>query len=505
MLKSARRLALLAVVCVVGAGAWLALFAAPAFAGDVNNDGLLSAAVYNVTPYTMTLVAAQTPPGYFGNCGGSCWRTRPAQTIAPGESSLWQVQAQHVTYNLFNYLQTATFDAWFTYQFDVLGDHPEYETVVLWSTYVAGVGGSNPSYPLLEVYNTYAPPPASYDPGLGQLLGALNAGHTQITYEHNVPYLFDQSFELTGDHTFDAQSNQGQALAGVLNALCVKAASTSCSFAQAGRLKWGVGATTKAGQVANCTLPKADPGGLVSAPGPTGQPPPPPPTEPNWFEVAWGYKQSASLTVGGSITAAAEGSILGVVSVEVSVEIEAEHEWTETKELDRSTKVFVPANDIARVYVAPTVGTVTGTLTLTSGAGTLTVTNFSETRSGVTKDPLTPALDSIVRIRRMTAAEIKDTCLAVSATKGLGAPPPRAAVDKVKRGQRRDQVLGELGTPVLQRFRVTTCRAGDARCDALGGRGGTWVYPELLVAFGANGRVSAVIRIDDGRLGRAMA
>ena len=499
MLKSARRLALLAVVCVVGAGAGSALFAAPAFAGDVNNDGVLSAAVYNVTPYTMTLVAAQTPPGYFGSCFGSCWKTRPAQTIAPGQSSLWQVQAQRVTYNLFNSLLTATFDAWFTYRFDVLGGPPEYETVVLSATYGGGL------YPALDVYNTATPPPASYDPGLFQAFPVPGTANPQITYQHNVPYLFDQSFELTGDHTVDAQSNQGQALAGVLNALCVKAASTSCSFAQVGPLKWGVGATTKAGQVANCTLPKADPGGLVSARGPTGQPPPPPSTEPNWFEVAWGYKQSASLTVGGSITAAAEGSIFGVVSVEVSVEIEAEHEWTETKELDRSTKVFVPANDIARVYVAPTVGTVTGTLTLTSGAGTLTVTNFSETRSGVTKDPLTPALDSIVQIRPMTAAEIKDTCPAVSATKGLGAPPPRAAVDKVKRGQRRDQVLGELGTPVLQRFRVTTCRAGDARCDALGGRGGTWVYPELLVAFGANGRVSAVIRIDDGRLGRAMA
>jgi len=150
--------------------------------------------------------------------------------------------------------------------------------------------------------------------------------------------------------------------------------------------------------------------------------------------------------------------------------------------------------------VAPTVGTVTGTLTLTSGTGTLTVTNFSETVSGVTRDPLTPAFDAIVKTRPMTAAEIKDLCPAPSSgSKGLGAPPPSAALAKVKRGQTREQVMSELGTPALQRFRVTTCRPGKVGCEALGGRGGTWVYPGVLVAFGPNGRVTAIIRAAPGR------
>ena len=52
----ARRVVLLLLV----AGAGSALFASPAAAGGVASDtGLLTAAVYNVTPYTWTFVQAK--------------------------------------------------------------------------------------------------------------------------------------------------------------------------------------------------------------------------------------------------------------------------------------------------------------------------------------------------------------------------------------------------------------------------------------------------------------
>ena len=57
-----RRLLLIGVIAALTSAAASVLFAAPALAGGVDeNTGVYSAAVYNFTPYTWTLVASGTP------------------------------------------------------------------------------------------------------------------------------------------------------------------------------------------------------------------------------------------------------------------------------------------------------------------------------------------------------------------------------------------------------------------------------------------------------------
>jgi hypothetical protein len=160
--------------------------------------------------------------------------------------------------------------------------------------------------------------------------------------------------------------------------------------------------------------------------------------------------------------------------------------------------VYIPSNNIASIWVAPVVGKVRGTLAVSNGSATFTATNFSEARSGVAKDPLTPAFNVITQIRPMTASEYKANCVNPSSGNlGNGAPMgkslPSPALARVKRGQTRAEVLRELGQPLVERFTTKSCRLRDVRCNAIGGRGGTWVYRDVSVVFGANHRVSALI------------
>ena len=78
-----------------------------------------------------------------------------------------------------------------------------------------------------------------------------------------------------------------------------------------------------------------------------------------------------------------ELNLFDTISAKISVEIEAEHEWQEVMTFTRSSKVYLPSNDVGSIWVAPTVATVTGTLVVSSGPATYTITNFAETRSGV--------------------------------------------------------------------------------------------------------------------------
>src|SRR5258706_9586835 len=91
----ARRVVLVLLVAGVSSGAGSALLASPAVAGDVNSDsGVFEAAVYNATPYTMTLVAAGAPNIGRGDCNGSsCWNTYPAATIPAGGGGLYRINS----------------------------------------------------------------------------------------------------------------------------------------------------------------------------------------------------------------------------------------------------------------------------------------------------------------------------------------------------------------------------------------------------------------------------
>jgi hypothetical protein len=510
MRRAIRRAVLAMAAALVCAGAGSALLASPALAGGVDlTSGYLTGALYNLTPYTWTKVAQAAPatPCWRYNPNANqwshdvtnCWENQaPAATIAPGNATLYTLAPNLFNTSIFGGsagLQ-AGYDGWVTYRVDVLGGGPEYVTFTITQAWNSGDYTPN-SYPALVVWNTTAPPPAGYDPGANPYAPpATQTAHPQVTTSQNVPYLFDQTFGVAGNWTVDAQSPLGRAFDDALNAIC-GAANPNCSFTQTGPLTWGIGAPTVAGQSVNCTAP---------APG----------IEPNFFEVEYTAKQEASLSVGGSVTGSTEANLFGIIASKITIKVEAEHEWTETNSFTRSAKAFLQPHNTGTIWTAPTIGTVKGTLVLKTGSATFTVTNFSQTRSGVTKDDLTPAYDSITQIRPTTSAELAQFCRQPSSSRvnggaatgsaDAGAKPalfPGRGVARVRLGQPRN--ARRLGRPLIKSAKANRsatandCRVLDPRCRMVPGRGGTWVYDHLNVVFGADRRVSALIYSGRGR------
>ena len=218
------------------------------------------------------------------------------------------------------------------------------------------------------------------------------------------------------------------------------------------------------------------------------------------------------MTVGGGVTAATEVKLFDLIGSKISVSVEAQHEWTETNSFTRSAKVFLAPQQTGLIWTAPVIGVVKGTLVLTFGSSTYTVTNFSQTRSGVTKDDLTPGYDSIAVIRAATADELKQFCpggrasRATTTAADAGAKPtlvPGRGVGRMRLGQAQD--AGVLGRPLIKSPRANRsatandCRVLDPQCNTVAGRRGTWVYDDVSVVFGADRRVSALIYSGRGR------
>jgi hypothetical protein len=503
------------VVLVAVAGVWASVgsgvLASPAFAGGVDpgNQGLLSAAIYNVTPYPWTLVAATSPPGGPSgdstNCarlespgtGPGCWDTLP-QSIAPGKASVyrlrpWEAESGGICGGHDKY----GYDAYITYRVDIVGGSPEYATVAIWGEWNDNICLGPGSDVQFAVFFTAAPPPADYDvwkasdktPG-----GPSNLiANPQLTYQHNLPQLYDQSLGIAGNYTVDASTDLGAGFVDLANSLCSGAANTSCSFTQDGPLTWGIGPAVKAAFDESCVV------GAGGQRVPAG--------EPSWAEVEYSASRTASLSIGAGVTASAETNLFGIVSAKISVSLEAETEWTDEQTFTRKSRVFIPANYIANIWVAPVVGKVTGTLVLTFGSSTFTVTNFSEERSGVTRDPMTPAFNVITKMRPMTDSEFDSDCLGKPSAGGLlgggqrlawpnGKAPvrltPGRGVAGVKLGDTQAQVARQLGQPRVKTFFLRPCRGLGPGCDALPGRGGTWSYPQLSVVFGPDWRVTGL-------------
>ena len=501
------RVARRAVLVLLVAGAGSAVFASSAVAGPVDHkSGILTAGAYNATPYTWTLVAAGQWDQYSQNF--FALRTTPAQTLAPGAGSLFALNANYNLYCL-GVSWDYGYDGFFTYRVDVVGGPPEYVTVAItqWDSGPTKCGDYSPNHnAAADVYITSAPPPAGYNPAATGSPGSAIA-NPQIAYQHNQPTEYDQWFTVVGDYTFDASTPGGAQLADLVNSLCSPTppgiiSGTTCSFTQATPITYGPGDLTGKQSANNCDLSSVAP--------PSGNANPPPNNDPNYIGITWTYTQSASFSVGGGITASTEVNLFNTIASEASVSVEAEHEWESADTFSRTAQVYIPSNSWGFIWVAPTVGRITGTLHATVGPATYTANKFTEEHAGVSgdTDPRTqpiPAYNVVTKTRPMTAAELKQFCgvgassrrRALEALKAKSPPwrlVPGRSVAQVALGETQEAVLARLGWPAEKRFALNPC-AGMPGCTAVRGLGGTWNYKKrkLSVVFGPDRRVAMLI------------
>jgi hypothetical protein len=504
----AKRVVLVMAATFVLAGAGWALFASPAAAGGIDDRGRLSAAIYNSTPYTWTLVTAQSPasspcPYNVPTGRNRCWATVPAQTLRPGAASLFELDPNDSESSLFG--ERFGYDGYFTYRVDVLGGGaPEYITVGISQCHCTGTYGS--SEVSLQVWNTVVPPLASYQASY-LVSPALQTANPQLAVQLNSPTLFDPNVSAVGNFSVDASTDLGQPFVDLLNSACAGEGNTSCSFTQTAPITYGPGALGNRHQSQNCDLTVAGGGGEPSEGGADG----PPSNDPNYMIVHYEAAQSASLSVGGGVTVSAEFSLFSTIASEASVSVEAEHEWEEVKTVERMAKVYTPANSWGFLWAAPTVGRIKGTIVAKIGAATYTATNFTQTRSGVTgvTDPLkqpTPAFNVVTHTRPMTADELETYCPSTSPSQSKArqlkarraAPPARLragrSVARVAVGETQETVVARLGWPAEKHFQLRPCR-GMPGCTAVRGFHGSWLYKKrkLWVVFGPDRRVTALI------------
>jgi hypothetical protein len=139
---------------------------------------------------------------------------------------------------------------------------------------------------------------------------------------------------------------------------------------------------------------------------------------PDWHEVKVEAARKKSVSIGGSVSTSVGFDVFGVIDAEVTAKIGLEHEWSETTTFEKTTRVYVPRNWVAGIWVAPVIGKVTGTLVFsvkfqsggTTKTATYTITNLEETASGVSKDLTTPAFNIITNSRQMTPQEWQAAC-----------------------------------------------------------------------------------------------
>ena len=495
--RVARRVMSMTAVALVCAGAGSALFASPAAAGGVDGNGILTAAIYNSTPYTWSFVAEKAIPST-ANCStldcmgaidfGPGGRSGPPGTIPPGGASLFSVAPNVNRSCVFGSFYG--YDAYFTYQVNVVGGAPEFITVGISQAHSTGTCGN--AEVALQVWDTVAPPPGSWDPASLQAPGPQTA-NPQLAVRLNSPTLFDPTISLAGGNfTIDASTPQGQPFVELLNSACGGAVNASCSFTQS-TLTYGPGPLVLAApQFHSCV-------GSGASPNDSN----------NFASVEYDAAQSTSLSVGGGVSAGAEASIFGVVTVGSTISVDAAKQWTDAVTYLRIAKVYLPANTTGFIWVSPTVGTITGTLVATIGSATFTATNFSQVQSGVPapSDPINKpraAFSVVTKVRPMTPSEKSQQCgqqgTARSALKSASrsAPPARLVPDRsvshVALGDSQATVLRRLGWPEVRSFPRSPCK-GLEGCSARRGLHGTFEYKKrkLSVVFGPDRRVAALI------------
>ena len=366
--------------------------------------------IANLTPYTWTL--AETGRN---DSDVQTWDSASLpKTVKPGESFVYRLHPYG------KYATTRQYSGFFTYRADAL-NHAEYLTLNLEGTHCTGICFARDGPGLVpKAFNATAPPrhnnvfeydfgPSTPNPEIGW----TSSGRTNVF--PNLDSDFDFTFQTRGTYTLDAAKAPPQ-LSALINAMCAGGAGTKCSFAPIGTIHWGIGDLDKQTSVKSC-------GAEPPAPAASRPLAKPPPESPDWHEVSVEAKRKRSVSIGGSLTGSAEVTLFGVIDSEVSAKVGIEHEWSDTKTFEKTTRVFVPQDWIAALWVAPVVGKISGTLVVSTSLASYTITNFEEVASGVSKDLLTPAFNIITYSRQMTAQEYHSLCEATQEpppTGGLG-------------------------------------------------------------------------------------
>ena len=219
------------------------------------------------------------------------------------------------------------------------------------------------------------------------------------------------------------------------------------------------------------------------------------------------------MTVGGSVTASTEVNLFDIIGSKISVRVEAEHEWTETNSFSRTAKVFLHRGRRDRLDGAHDRHR-DGDLGALDGLGEVHRHQLrpdaqwgdqGRPDAGLRQDRGDPAdhrerAPGALPRRRPRAARLPGPARTPCAKRALR---PGRGIGRVKLGQPRD--ARGLGRPLIKSPKANRsatandCRVLDPQCNMVPGRGGTWVYDDLNVVFGADRRVSALIYSGRGR------
>jgi hypothetical protein len=367
--------------------------------GGLDDHGDVWGRVSNLTPYTWTLVKAQWCSINAPGCSGVGTNVQPPATVQPGQDYVYAAR-------LYNDLSNSLGTAWY---FDVTIIYraqtptgPEDLTIRITGCHCTGFSGS--SELVVQIYNS--------KPG------------GEIGWTQSDPVFSDVQFQIQGHFTIDA-SKDPPALVNVINALCSGATGTTCSFTVTGPLTWGVGDPVLKATAENCTIQS---GKRSTTRAGLGLSEAPPDLDPNWHRFTVTQARTASISVGGSLTVSTEVSLFGIVGTAVSAKFGAEHEWSDTKELDKTTKIYLPTDYIGSVWVAPVEGKVIGTLVVANAIASYTITNFGQIKSGVSRDLLTPAFNVMTTSRPMTPTEFQQLCIAKLGSRRTHPRPPTSGL-----------------------------------------------------------------------------
>ena len=187
-----RRLVLTLVGVLVATGAFAVLSPTPVQAGAAEQNGMLTAAIYNDSPFPLEYVGGWSQYGF-----NVTPTSVPVEDDAP-----FQIKGSSVTpWGSYPCSRWRNFyNAWFTYKVTVAhtGGSTEYITISIHGEWQGGTSCAwAVKHPLIYVYQTSTPPPSTWRYTDGPPPNLL--ADPQFAYQHNVPTLYDQTITWDGE------------------------------------------------------------------------------------------------------------------------------------------------------------------------------------------------------------------------------------------------------------------------------------------------------------------